>query len=387
LLDVKDDPLELQGFWPFPRPMTANATTDSLIPTPDFSLAQDLYNEIDELSTRIKTLEKAVSVRGAYDSTNEGLKRLLSEGNDNDLIPIENFASFVEKGGIAGAIAWLPLETIISALDKLCAQRVELQQALFQITGMSDIMRGQSSGPAVTATEQGIKAKFGSVRMQALQDEFARYASDLQRLKAEVMAKYFAPETLLERSNIMSTPDAPLAMQAIQLLQSKYGLYRIEVKPESVSLADFAAQRNEATEFVMGVSQFLTAAAPLAQALPGSQTALLELLGLVMTRFRFAGEAEGIIDRAIATLKAQPQQAQAQQPDPKLLAAQLKAQTDMQKVQFEHQADMAKIEAETQAEVTKQRAQAAFNTQEEMARSALKAREAHAMPKKPMVMR
>ena len=380
-LDIRPDPLELEGFWPFPRPMTANSTTESLVPTPDYHLAKDLYDEIDEVSTRITLLEKAVSVRGAYDGQNEGLKRLLSEATTNELIPVSQFAAFMEKGGIAGAIQWLPLEIVVTALDKLREYRAELIQGLHQITGMSDIMRGQAAETDVTATEQSIKAKFGSVRMQALQDEFARFASDIQRIKAEVMSKWFSPETLVERSNIMLTPDAELAQQAIALIQSQYGLYRVEVKPESVSLADFAAQRSEASEFVVGVSQFLTAAQPMAAAVPAATPMLLELLGLVMSRFRFAGEAEGIIDRAIAASKAQQAAPQAQQPDPKVLAAQLKAQTDLQKVQLEHEADMARISAETQAEVAKQAAQMQFNTREEMMRSALKVREAHAMPK------
>ena len=376
LLDVKDDPLELEGFWPFARPMVANQTTDSLLPTPDYVLAQDLYDEVDELSSRITLLERAVNVRGAYDGQNTGLKRLLSEASTNDLIPIDNFASFMEKGGIAGAIAWLPIEVIVAAITELRNYRAELVQAVYQVTGMADIMRGQSTGPAATATEQSIKAKYGSVRMQALQDEFARFASDLQRIKAEVMSKFFAPETLAKKSNIEFTQDAQLAAPAVELIKSRFGMYRVEVKPESVSLADFAAQQGEAAQFVAGVSQFLTAAQPLAASVPGSTEALLELLGLVMSRFRFAGgEAEGIIDRAIAQLKATQQQMPAgPPPDPKLQAAQLKAATDTQKVILEHRADMERIAAETQAEVQKQAAQAQFNTREELARAAIKRR-------------
>lgn len=384
LLDMKDDPFELDGFWPMARPMVANATTDSMIPTPDFSLAQDLYNEIDDLSTRIKLLQKAVNVRGAYDATNKGLQRLLSEASSNELVPVEGFAAFMEKGGIAGAIAWMPIDQLTSALTELTRQRLELKAALFEITGMSDIMRGQSEATERTATEQSIKARFGSVRMQALQSDFARFASELQRLKAEVMAKFYAPETLLELSNIEMTPDRALAPQAVELLQSRFGLYRVEVKPEAVSLADFAAMRSEASEFVAGVSQFLQAAAPLVEAVPGAGPALLELLGLVMARFHGFDGAEGIIDRAVAQLQQQQAAAAANPqppaPDPKLQAAQLKAQADMQKVQLEHQADMQRLQAEAQLEASKQQSQAVWNMREEAARSELKIREARAMP-------
>ena len=388
LLDSKDDPLGLEGFWPFPRPMFANATTDTMVPTPDFVLAQDLYDEVDDLSTRITLLQKAINVRGAYDPANKGLQRLLSEAAGNELVPIDNFAAFLEKGGIAGAIAWLPLEQIVEALNKLVEQRVVVKQALFEITGMSDIMRGQGEGPGVTATEQKIKANFGSVRMQALQGDFARMASDAQRLKAEVMSLFFASETLIERSNIEMTPDAAHAQAAVELIKSRFGMYRVEVKPENVSMADFAAQRSEATEFVSGVSMFLTACAPLVEAVPGSAPSLLELLGLVMARFNgFGNEAEAIIDKAIAGMKTQQEAAAANPqpptPDPKLQAQQLKSQTELQKITLEHQAEMERISAESQAEASKQQMQAQFNTQEAQAQGVIDVQVARAMPKPP----
>jgi stress-induced morphogen len=105
---------------------------------------------------------------------------------------------------------------------------------------MSDIMRGQAS-QQTTATEQAIKARFASVRVQSMQDEFARFCSDTQRIKAEIISKHFEPQTIIERSNIMRTPDAQFAEQAVQLIKDKFSEYRITVNPDSVSLTDFAA--------------------------------------------------------------------------------------------------------------------------------------------------
>ena len=50
-LDVRDDPLGLQGFFPCPEPMAANTTTTLYLPRSDFKIAQDLYNSIDLLQT------------------------------------------------------------------------------------------------------------------------------------------------------------------------------------------------------------------------------------------------------------------------------------------------------------------------------------------------
>jgi hypothetical protein len=378
LLDRQPDPLGLRGFWPFPRPMTANLTTSTMVPVPDFVLAQDLYNEIDEVSTRITNLEKAIRAAGVYDKTSGEVQRLLSETSDrNELIPVSGWGAFAEKGGIAGVVSWLPLEQIVAALDKLRETRAELLQAVWQITGMGDIMRGQSTTAGKTATEAGIQAGFGSVRMRSMQDEFARFAGDVQRLKAEVISKHFSVQTIIERSNIMLTPDAPLAQQAAELIKSKGGLWRVEVKADSVSMADLAGQRSEASEFVQGLSQFMVAAQPLAASVPGAAPFLLELLGMVMTRFKFADQAEGIIDRAIAAAKQAQAQPQAPQPDPKAMAAlqtaQIKAQTDQQRLLLEHQLDMDRLKAEVAAEDEKQRAQTLWNVREETARARIHA--------------
>ena len=64
ILDVKDDPLGLDGFLPMPKPLTANVTTTLYEPRADFVLSQDLYNEIDELQSRISIITRAVKVVG-----------------------------------------------------------------------------------------------------------------------------------------------------------------------------------------------------------------------------------------------------------------------------------------------------------------------------------
>src|SRR6185312_12747428 len=232
ILDQKPDPLELENFWPFPRPMFANLTTSKLLPTPDFTLAQDLYNSIDQLTTRIDMLQECVRVAGVYDKNSEELKRLVSQTGQNEMIGVDSWALFAEKGGIKGNTDWLPIEQIVAALDKLRDVRTEQIGLLFQITGMSDIMRGQAS-EQTTATEQAIKARFASVRVQTLQDEFARFASDTQKIKAEIISKLFDPQTIIKRSNIEQTPDAQLAESAVALIKQPDFQFRISVNPDS----------------------------------------------------------------------------------------------------------------------------------------------------------
>ena len=59
ILDTKPDPLGLSGFFPCPPFMLANQTTSLYVPTSDYALAQDLYNEVDTLQTRISIITEA----------------------------------------------------------------------------------------------------------------------------------------------------------------------------------------------------------------------------------------------------------------------------------------------------------------------------------------
>jgi hypothetical protein len=347
ILDEKKDTLGLEGFWPIPRPMFANLTTAKLIPTPDFTLAQDLYDEVDNVSSRITNLERAIAARGVYDKNSDEIKRVLSEAIQNELIPTDNFAMFKEKGGLAAVIDWLPLEMFVNALDKLREYRTELMALLFQVTGMSDIMRGQSTAGA-TATEQALKAKFASTRVQEFQNEFARFASDAQSIKAEIISKHYDPETIVKQSNVqyMMGADQNSAMQAVQLIKSDFYQYRIEVKPESVAMADMASVKQERAEFLLAVAQFLQSSAPIIQGAPWSARYLLQMLQWSMAGFRGGASIEGVLDQMVVQADQAQQQAANAPPPPnpeiekakmEMQIAQQQAQMDMQIKQMELQ--------------------------------------------------
>lgn len=373
------DPLQLEGFWPFPLPFIANTTTSGFVPQSDYVMSQDLYEEVNDYTTRIYRLQQAIKVAGLYDKTaGSSVGRLLNEAGDNEMIEVANWGAFAEKGGISGAIAWLPLEQLVQALDKLRELRQESIQLLYQVSGFSDIMRGQSSD-STTATEQSIKAKFASVRVQRLQDEFARFCSDVQKLKLEVISKHFEPQTIIEQSNIMRTADgknAPLIQAAVQLIKSDFYQYRIEVKPESVSLTDYAALRSERSEFVDGLTKFITSAGPLAQGMPQSAPYLMTLLKWFITGFKGSSEMQGVLDQAIAAAEAAQQQAEANpqppKPDPKMQAIQAKAAADKQHTMDELQAHLASLSAEAKTAVQQHAAESSIEVQEEAAKQRVK---------------
>jgi hypothetical protein len=87
-----------------------------LVPVADFSLYQDQAEEIDMLTNRIGMLVEAVKVVGVYDANQPSVQRMLSEGANNTLIPVDTWAAFAEKGGLKGVVDFLPLESVLQAL-------------------------------------------------------------------------------------------------------------------------------------------------------------------------------------------------------------------------------------------------------------------------------
>jgi hypothetical protein len=361
IADKKADPLKLSGFYPCPPFLLANPTTTLFKPTPDYHLCQDLYNEVDNLQTRIAILTEAVKVVGVYNASATGIERVFDEGIENDLIPVDGWAMFAESGGLRGNIEWVPVQDIVSSLDKLIQLRDQTIQLLQQVSGMADIMRG-SVNPYEGVGQTQIKAQFGSIRVQSASEQFARFVGDLMQLKLEVICRHFDPATIVQNSNMQFSPDAELIPQAVMLLkQPEMAHLRIKVKPEAVALEDFARLKVERTEFLTALATFMQSAAPMLETEPDAMPYLLKMLQWTLSGFKGSQEIEGVMDKAIEGAIAKAQQA-AQNPQPteedqQAKAEQAKLQGELQKIQAKGQADVQMRQADLQADM--QTAQAA----------------------------
>jgi len=352
ILKSVEDPLELCSFFPCPPFFIANVTTTEYIPKADYTFAESLYREIDVLEERIALLTKAVKVVGVYDKKSApNISRLINETAENKLIPVENWAMFAEKGGIKGVVDFFPLEDIVNALEQLQKQQQERISQLYQITGMADILRGDSPERSGVGTNQ-LKAKFASLRVQAIQDEFTRFATDLQKLRLEIVSKHFDAETIIRHSNIMLTydDDPTLVMKAVEFLKdTEISKWRIIIAPESMAMVDYSQLRQERTEYINSLGIFLQSSAPIAAQYPEAAPVLMELLKWGLAGFKGSKQIEGVIDRALAAMQKAASQPKQQQPDPALQKIQMEMASDQQT----HQQKLAEMGQKHQMEMTK----------------------------------
>jgi hypothetical protein len=351
ILKSEEDPLQLEGFFPCPPFFIANVTTMEYIPKADYTFAEALYKEINILEERISLLTKAIKVVGVYDKkAGVDLGRLVNETAENKLIPVDAWAVFQERGGIKGSIEILPIQDIVSAVKELQAQQGSRIQQLYEITGMSDILRGTASDDSQVGTNE-LKARFASVRVQAIQDEMTRFATDLQKLRLDIIAKHFDIETIISRSNMQMTPDGQnpqLLMQGAQFIKdTELSKWRLMIAPESMAMVDYAQLQQERTEYINALGIFLQSSSPIAEKFPGTAPMLMELLKWGLAGFKGSKQIQGVIDRALVTMQKQPP---SNQPDPEvqkqqmeMQAQQQKNQMDMQEAQQKHQLKMVEM--------------------------------------------
>lgn len=305
--------------------------------------------ELDTINNRISLLVQACKVAGVYDKGQPGIVRLLQEGNDNLLIPVDNWAMFAEKNGLKGQIDWLPLETIVQALNQLNMARETIKAQIYELTGISDIVRGASKASETLGAQQ-IKAQFAGVRIESLQAEIARFAGDVLRIKAEMMVKHFSPELLITKSNIMATGEGNVEYvgPAMALLASDVGFeWRISVATDSMAQVDYQAEKADRTEFLNSVSGFMKQALPIVQAMPEAKAMVVGMLKWGVAGFKKAQEIEGMLDKELDALM-KPQPPEPPPPDPALIKAQVDAQAKQQEAQLDAQARQQEMQLEQQ---------------------------------------
>ena len=347
-LDVKDDPLELGGFFPCSPPLYATMTSDKLVPVPDFVLYQDQARDLDILCDRIDGLVKALRVRGVYDSSIPELQRLMTEGDNLTLIPVVKWGELVEKGGLLKSVDLLPIEMIAKALLTAYQAFRELIAQIHEITGISDIIRGQSVA-SETATAQQIKGQYAGLRLRAMQQDVALFATHLLRLKAQVICTKFQPETIIAyaAAGQLSDADKALVPKALQLLQSDpLRNFRIEVAADSLVQLDEAQEKTDRLEFMGAFGGFMEKALPAAQAEPKLLPLLIDRLKYGIGAFKGARTIEGSLDGYLSKLK-ETQAAAEGKPKPPTLA-ELDMQREQAMEQQKAQAEQQRAAAELQ---------------------------------------
>jgi hypothetical protein len=384
-----EDPLGLRDFFPIPRPLVPVETTGNLIPVPIYKSYQGLAEDLEDVSRRIAALVRAMRWRGAYLDPNMGdFLSKFEDVEDGAMLPVDNPAAMA-GGGLDKAFWFQPIEVLAQVLAGMYEARERIKQAIYEVTGISDIVRGASMA-SETATAQQIKAQWGSLRIQKMQREVQRFVRDLLRMKAEIIAEKFQPATIFAMAGMTIPSAAEMQMQAMQaqaqgqppaerqpsaeeviafLRDNTLRDYRVDIETDSTIRADLTQEQQNIAQFVQGFGTFIQSIGPAVQEGFVPQKDAATLLKSFARSFKLGRDAEDAIESLgeQPPPQADPVQAQQAQAQAEQQAAQMKAQADMQAAQMKMQADqqIAQMKAQAEAEAEQMR-QAAETQREEM---------------------
>lgn len=344
ILDRKPDFLELDDFFPCPQFLLANSSNGKYIPTPDYEYARDQYKELNEINTRISLLVRACRVAGVYDKAAGSVQALLNNAAENTLVPVDQWAAYAEKGGIKGSVDWLPLEQIVAVLDQLLKNREDVKNQIYEITGMSDIIRGASKA-SETLGAQKLKASYASMRIQERQKNVVQYCSTVFDIQVQLMRKHMDVSEIAKLSQVQFMNEDPaLVEQAMQLIKMPDFILRARVESDTLSDIDFQAEKQDRMEYMQTITNYLKEALPTISNDPTMGPFMMQLLQFSLAGFKVGKKFEGELDKTFSQI----QKALQQPKEPEKSPEQMRVEAEIQGMQQEqelnaqsHQQDMA----------------------------------------------
>lgn len=386
VLDKQDAYLSLAGFFPCPPPAYGTLVPNGLIPVPEIRQYKDQIEEINEYTARIAALSQSLRMKGFYAAgqgdISEAIETAIKSIDDRaTMIPISSMAA-LGPGGFKDSIVWFPVGDVITLIESLVELRRVVIEDVYQITGISDIVRG-STNATETATAQQIKSQWGSLRIRERQNELVRFARDMARITAEIMAENFAPQTLMEMSQVQlpmqaqkqqaqaqaqqmqmaaqqgaQVPEMPAEIKDMLkkpsleevmafLRNDKARGFTIEIETDSTIQPDEDAEKQRRVEFVTAVGGLFQQAAPLVMQAPQLGPFIGEVLKFAADGFRAGRPLGSAIDNLVEMLNGMAEKAsqpQPPQPDPRMEAEKIKLEGTKAKTE----ADIMKSQASMQ---------------------------------------
>lgn len=287
---------DLSDDFPLPKPIYATLTNDSLIPVPDYSQIKMMLDELDGINNRMRLTMQALKVSGCYDNGFPELANILDK--DVTLVSVSDFDKLKDAGGISGIIDFVPIQQYIETLATLATQRQDIVTQIYEITGVSDIMRGNSD-PNETATAVTKKTNFGTLRNQDRQNDMQRFITDLLQIKAEMICELFQNENLLKFAGDI---EPQIAIQAIMMLrQNKTRDLIVGVETDTTFTQDMTQEKT--LETVKIVNDMINIAIPAVSAQPLLLPVYKQLMQSLIVTLPNTRQFEPVIDEVFTKIE------------------------------------------------------------------------------------
>ena len=339
-LEVVDDPYKLEGFFPCD---SLDFVDKGTVPVPEYMIYKkqaDLLEVVCKKAAEIEDVVKLVTLIGSQD---KGIAQRITAAQNGDVlsIPTDNMVGAAES-----MIATTPVDKAIILLEHLQIEKEKLKQNIYDITGISDIMRGATEAQE-TATAQKIKGLFGSLRFQARQKKVQNFRKNIYKIIAELIAEHYDEETLSEMTctylptaetkqtlilkqqqgeeltpdeiNILETPTWGDLMYILR--NDKLRNYTVDIETVATAFDDMEQQNaaiKDLTNLYLSMVQYADSLSP------ATLKGFIPLIKMNLSSIKISSAVGNQLEEAIesAYKEAEEEAQQPQQPNPELLKIQ-----------------------------------------------------------------
>lgn len=387
IIEASKPAIKFEKFYPC-SVITQSDDPDSVIPVSDYTHVRDQVLEVERLTTRIHAVTQAIRTNSVYDSTlGDQIEQLLT--GDLKLIPVTNWPSYKQRGGLSNGVEGFNIEPYINALQVLQAARQTALTQLYETLKVSDLLRGTSE-QYKSATANRLENAWSSMGLVVRQNMFCKFISDSVANLATIIAEQFEEETLLDIGNLpelispliqqppepveaapegMGSPTAetaaPMPMPAPPspeeqmmrygqeiigvLRDNKQRSYRIEVSTDSMVAVDQMQQQQEGMQLIQTTGAFFDQMRGLVEQYPPLLQFSMSLFQNMIKRFKGGKELDAIFMGAFEQLGEimQAKEEAAKQPPPPD-PTMMEIQGRLQIAQIEAEARMAATQMEMQ---------------------------------------
>ncbi len=349
----------LRKFFPCVRPMIQNAPTDSFYPVTEYYQICDQLAEIHTIASRIFVLSRAIRIRGLFDSTVSELQSLVNEVSEADWIGVSNLAMSLANGDgdIRKMVAYLPIAEMVAGLENMYKALDQRLNMVYQLTGTSDLLRGQTDGVERTYGEQQMKAKYAMNQLEPMQQDMQRFAAENMELLCEMALKNFSDESLDEYivPSGMDPSEQASYPQALEMLKSdRKRQFRIQLETDSTIALNEEYDKQMKIEVCSAISKAIESTANIIEKEPILGPVMVQLLEHLASGFRqgkqFQDEIKESLGAIIEKVKAKAEQPPQQTPpDPaKMAELQQKGQIAQAQMRMEGEIRSAELNLEGQ---------------------------------------
>ena len=337
-LEVTDDPYKLDVFFPCD---TLEFVTNYTTPIPEYMIYRkqaDLLEVVCKKAAQVEDEVKYVTLIGSQD---KGIAQRITAAQNGDVlsIPTDNMVGAAES-----LIATTPVDKAILLLEHLQVEKEKLKQNIYDITGISDIMRGATDSQE-TATAQKIKGLFGSLRFQTRQKKVQNFRKNIYKLIAEIIAEHYDEQTLSEmtctylptdedKMNIVLAQKQGLASQdqlnelteptwgdVMYILRNdKLRNYTVDIETVATAFDDLEQQNaaiKDLTNLYLSMVQYSDSLSP------ATLKGFIPLIKMNLSSVKISSAVGNQLEEAIeSAYKEAEEEAQVQQPNPDLMKIQ-----------------------------------------------------------------